>query len=82
MMKITLILLLTVAIMQSATADELSIESFEGTGALTFSTITNGAKYRIEWASSPDGPWPCFPFFHFPPSKPCHNLSNMLSLSA
>ena len=57
---ITLALLLTVAIMQSATADELIIESLDGTGELTFTTITNGAEYRVEWAPSPSGPWTNF----------------------
>jgi len=60
MRKITLVLLLTVAIVQSATADELSIESLDGTGELTFTPLTNGAEYRVEWAPSPDGPWTNF----------------------
>jgi len=60
MRKITLVLLLTVAIVQSATADELTIESFNGTGEITFTTITNSAEYRVEWAPSPSGPWTNF----------------------
>jgi len=38
-------------------AADLQITSLENTGKLVFNGITNAASYRIEWASSPGGPW-------------------------
>jgi hypothetical protein len=41
-------------------ARELAIQSFDGTGPLTFNTLNNATNYRVEWASSPMGPWTNF----------------------
>ena len=38
-------------------AEVLTISSFDRGGKLTFDSITNAASYRVEWASSPSGPW-------------------------
>lgn len=41
---------------------ELQIQSFDGTGRLSFGTLNDGTNYsyRVEWAPSPDGPWSSF----------------------
>lgn len=36
------------------------IESFDSTGQLTFSPMSNTASYRVEWAPSANGPWTNF----------------------
>ena len=36
------------------------IESFDFTGQLTFSPMSNAASYRVEWAPSANGPWTNF----------------------
>lgn len=41
----------------NAMAEELVIESFDGNGTLVFNQISNAVNYRVEWASSPSGPW-------------------------
>jgi formylglycine-generating enzyme required for sulfatase activity len=41
-------------------AEDLRIQSFDGTGQLTFNTTDNATNYRVEWASSPAGPWTNF----------------------
>ncbi len=41
-------------------AEELAIQSFNGTGQLVFNTLNSATNYRIEWASSPAGPWTNF----------------------
>jgi hypothetical protein len=41
-------------------AGNLVIQSFDGTGLLTFNTLNNATNYRVEWASSPMGPWTNF----------------------
>ena len=40
-------------------AADLAIQSFDGTGQLTFNTLNDGTNYnyRVEWAPSPAGPW-------------------------
>jgi formylglycine-generating enzyme required for sulfatase activity len=40
-------------------AQEFAIQSFDGTGRLTYGTIDDGTNYnyRVEWAPSPAGPW-------------------------
>jgi len=45
-----------------AGADELLIQSFDGTGQLTFNTLNDGTNYnyRVEWAPAPSGPWSTF----------------------
>jgi len=53
--KCSLLLLSLVAI--TATAEELVVESFDSNGTLVFNQISNAVNYRIEWASSPSGPW-------------------------
>jgi formylglycine-generating enzyme required for sulfatase activity len=51
---------LTVAGVLTARADNLAIQSFDGSGKLTFNEIPAAATYRVEWASSPAGPWTNF----------------------
>jgi formylglycine-generating enzyme required for sulfatase activity len=41
-------------------ADDLTIQSFDGMGRLTFSEIPQATAYRVEWAPSPAGPWTNF----------------------
>lgn len=38
---------------------EFSIQSFDGTGQLSYGTLNDGTNYnyRVEWAPSPAGPW-------------------------
>ena len=43
-------------------AEELAIQSFNGTGQLVFNTLNSATNYRVEWASSPAGPWTNFTF--------------------
>lgn len=38
-------------------AEELAIQSFNGSGRLMFNTLNSATNYRVEWASSPAGPW-------------------------
>ena len=38
-------------------AEEFDIQSFDGTGRLTFNEVTTAVTYRVEWAPSPGGPW-------------------------
>jgi formylglycine-generating enzyme required for sulfatase activity len=40
-------------------AAEFSIQSFDGIGQLSYSTLNDGTNYnyRVEWAPSPAGPW-------------------------
>lgn len=38
------------------TAD-LAIQSFDGTGRLTFNEISTATVYRVEWANVPAGVW-------------------------
>jgi formylglycine-generating enzyme required for sulfatase activity len=49
-------------------ADDLTVQSFDATGQLTFSTLNDGTNYnyQVEWAPSPAGPWS--PFTRPPPS--------------
>jgi len=43
----------------AARAGDLAIQSFDGTGRLSYNTLNNGTNYnyRVEWAPSPGGPW-------------------------
>lgn len=43
-------------------AEEFAIQSFDGTGRLTYGTLNDGTNYnyRVEWAPSPAGPWSSF----------------------
>jgi formylglycine-generating enzyme required for sulfatase activity len=43
-------------------AQDFAIQSFDGTGQLTYSTLNDGTNhnYRVEWAPSPTGPWSSF----------------------
>ena len=38
-------------------AADFQINSLDNSGKLVFNGITNAASYRVEWASSPGGPW-------------------------
>jgi len=44
----------------AARAEELAIQSFDGTGRLTFNEVSTAETYRVEWAPSPAGPWTNF----------------------
>ena len=52
MRKRLLILGLAVAGMQPTQASELVIDSFDGTGRLTFQEVPAAASYRVEWATN------------------------------
>jgi len=43
-------------------ADGFAIQSFDGKGQLTYTTLDDGTNYnyRVEWAPSPEGPWSDF----------------------
>jgi RNA polymerase sigma factor (sigma-70 family) len=41
-------------------AQQLAIQSFDGTGRLTFNEVSTAETYRVEWAPSPGGPWTNF----------------------
>lgn len=38
-------------------AQDLTIESFDSTGRLSFSEVSTADTYSVEWAPSPAGPW-------------------------
>lgn len=42
---------------RGAGAGDLTIQSFDGTGKLSFNELPDATSYRIEWAPSPAGPW-------------------------
>ena len=44
----------------AANAGDLAIQSFNGTGQLTFNEISTAQTYRVEWAPAPSGPWTNF----------------------
>lgn len=41
-------------------AEDVVLESFSRTGELSFTQVSNAVNYRVEWASSPAGPWQTF----------------------
>jgi formylglycine-generating enzyme required for sulfatase activity len=41
----------------AARAEEFAIQSFDGTGRLSFNRVATAETYRVEWAPSPAGPW-------------------------
>ncbi len=41
-------------------AGDLAIQSFDGTGALSFNRVPTATVYRVEWAPTPSGPWTNF----------------------
>jgi len=41
-------------------AEEFAIQSFDGTGRLSFNRVATAETYRVEWAPSPAGPWTSF----------------------
>ena len=43
-------------------AEELAIQSVNGSGRLVFNELTSATNYRVEWASSSAGPWTNFTF--------------------
>jgi hypothetical protein len=55
--KVAEVALLCAGIACAGHAQELAIQSFNGTGQLTFNTLNSATNYRIECATSPAGPW-------------------------
>jgi formylglycine-generating enzyme len=55
--KVSLLLGILLAGSLIAAADDLVIQSFETPGKLTFNEVGSATGYRVEWASSPMGPW-------------------------
>ena len=55
-------LLLAIGGTTAGRAGDLAIQSFDGTGRLTYGTLNDGTNYnyRVEWAPSPAGPWSDF----------------------
>ena len=45
----------------AAGAGDLAIQSFSGTGQLSFGELPDATSYRVEWAPTPAGPWKDFP---------------------
>jgi len=45
----------------AARAGDLAIQSFNGTGRLSFGELPDATSYRVEWAPAPNGPWTNFP---------------------
>lgn len=41
-------------------ADGFAIQSFDGTGRLSFNRVVTAETYRVEWAPTPAGPWTSF----------------------
>ncbi len=58
---VTAALLLAIGV-TTGRAQEFAIQSFDGTGLLTYGTLNDGTNYnyRVEWAPSPAGPWSDF----------------------
>ena len=56
-MKRTALLLLAVVFVGLVLADDLIITSFNRNGELTWTNSVANATYRVEWASSAEGPW-------------------------
>ncbi len=50
-------LLLAVGGILTVRANGFAIQSFDGTGRLTFNEINGAETYRVEWAPAPGGPW-------------------------
>jgi formylglycine-generating enzyme required for sulfatase activity len=50
-------LLLLTANGRTTRAADLLIQSFDGTGRLTFNASNSATNYTVEWAASPAGPW-------------------------
>ena len=48
---------LACAACRTSAAGDLAIQSFDGTGRLTFSEIPTATVYRVEWANAPTGAW-------------------------
>ena len=48
---------LVVALALATRAGDLAIQSFNGTGQLTFNELTTATTYRVEWANAPTGAW-------------------------
>ncbi len=47
-------------IVASGRAENFAIQSFDGTGRLTFNEVSTAKTYRVEWAPTPSGPWTNF----------------------
>jgi len=64
MMRVARILATVLTCMACCTAgaEGFSIQSFNGNGQLVFNSLNSATNYRIEWASSPAGPWTNFTF--------------------
>ena len=56
-MKKMRVYIVTLGLAFTAGAGDLTIQSFNGTGRLTFSEIPTATVYRVEWASAPNGAW-------------------------
>jgi len=59
-MKTLGIVLALVAVAGFVNAEPFMIRSFQPAGSLTFNAMSNATSYRVEWASSPAGPWTNF----------------------
>ena len=60
MMRVVRILIVAEAfagIAGGVQAEDLRIQSFDGTGRLTFNELPTATVYRVEWAPTPAGPW-------------------------
>jgi formylglycine-generating enzyme required for sulfatase activity len=56
----SLVVALVCAVCGVVSAEDLAIQSFDGTGRLTFNELPTATVYRVEWAPTPAGPWTTF----------------------
>ncbi len=60
MLAMRLILGWAVASAMVAQAAQVTIQSYDAAGKLTFNEVTGASGYRVEWAARPQGPWTNF----------------------
>src|ERR1035437_4669694 len=56
MKRMRMFLAMALGLALTANAGDLAIQSFNGTGQLTFNERTTAQTYRVEWAPAPSGP--------------------------
>jgi metallophosphoesterase (TIGR03768 family) len=56
MKRMRMFLAMALGLALTANAGDLAIQSFNGTGQLTFNELTTAQTYRVEWAPAPSGP--------------------------
>ncbi|MEI8243566.1 MAG: formylglycine-generating enzyme family protein [bacterium] len=54
------VVLVCAGVANTVQAGDLAVQAFDSTGQLVFNTLNIATNYRVEWASSPAGPWTNF----------------------